>query len=186
MRKLHRFFFTMLLILAFGALHAENNLQEIKQDISDSVITTKITAKFAKNQDLNPLKIFIKTEDGMVTLSGHVNDNQAFVDALRLAKSTKGVKSVEVEDLIIKPVNTVFTDAYITTKVEAAILKAKVFDDESIPIVGINAVTNNGAVTLNGKVQSNQSVLAIIRRVSAIEGVKKIISHLQVAVAQNP
>jgi len=180
MRVFNRVFLAIILIFSFKCLFAENNLKEIEQNISDSVITTKITAKFAKNNDLNPLKISVNTEEGIVTLSGYVNDKQAFVDALRIAKATKGVKSVEIEDLIIKKVNTKFTDAYITAKVEAAILKAKVFDDESIPLVGINAVTNNGAVTLSGKVKRNKALLAIVRRVSAVKGVKKVVSNLEI------
>jgi hyperosmotically inducible protein len=74
----------------------------------------------------------------------------------------------------------VLTDAYITAKVETAVLKAKILDDESIPIVGINATTKNGVVTLTGVVKHNASIVAIVKRVSHIRGVKKIISKLQV------
>ncbi|KTD62543.1 BON domain-containing protein [Legionella spiritensis] len=180
MRPLINFIVSLFLILLVGIAHAETKLEDIEQTISDSVITTKITAKFTKNRDLNPLKISVSTEDGVVTLSGHVNNRKAFVDALRLSKNTKGVKAVEIEDLIIKPVNTSFTDAYITAKVEAAVLKAKVFDDESIPLVGINATTSNGTVTLSGQVKQNKSIVAIVKRVTAVRGVKKVISELQV------
>jgi hyperosmotically inducible protein len=156
------------------------DLKNIEQELSDSMITTKITAKYTKNNNLNPLKILVSTEDGVVKLSGHVKDKQAFVDALRLAHITKGVKSVDTEDLIIKPVNTSLTDAYITAKVETAVLKAKVLDDESIPLAGINAKTINGTVTLSGNVKSNTSIIVILKRVNTISGVKKIISYLQV------
>lgn len=93
---------------------------------------------------------------------------------------TKGVKEVDTDELIIKQVNTAFTDAYITTKVEAAVLKAKVFDDESIPLVGINATTTNGTVTLSGHLKQEKAISAIIKRVAAVRGVKKIISNLEV------
>lgn len=169
-----------MLIFSIGIAHAEANLEEIEQNISDSVITTKITAKFTKDSDLNPLKIHVSTNMGIVTLQGFVSDKQAFVKALTLAKKTKGVKAVETDNLIIKQVNMGITDAYITAKVEAAILKAKVFDDESIPLVGINASTSNGTVTLTGKVKQDKSIVSIIKRVNAIDGVKKIISNLQV------
>lgn len=180
MRPLLNFFISVLFILFINLAHADNNLKEFEQDLSDSVITTKITAKFTKNRNLNPLKIHVSTEDGIVTLRGYVKDKQAFVDALRLAKITKGVKAVEADDLIIKEVNTALTDAYITAKVEAAVLKAKVFDDESIPLVGINATTNNGTVTLSGTLKKEKSIVAIIKRVNAVHGVKKIVSKLQI------
>ncbi|KTC65261.1 osmotically inducible protein Y [Legionella adelaidensis] len=155
------------------------DLHEIEQEISDSVITTKITAKFTKNSNLNPLKISVSTEAGKVVLSGHVKNKEAFVEALKIATATKGVRSVDTDHLEIKQVNTIFTDAYITAKVEAAILKAKVLDDESIPLVGINATTDNGVVTLSGSVPNSKAGDAILKRVSAIKGVKQIISGLK-------
>lgn len=155
------------------------DFKNMEQDFNDSVITTIITTKFTRNKSLNPLKISVSTEEGVVKLSGHVKNKRAFVRALRIAKSTRGVKSVNTEDLEIKVVNTVFTDAYITAKIEAAILKAKVLDDESIPLVGINASTENGIVTLSGTLKSDKAVAAILKRASAVKGVKKVISKLQ-------
>lgn len=179
MRKSIFLAITTTLLLFLTQLQA-GDLTKIEQDLSDSVITTKITAKYTENRNLNPLKISVSTSDGMVHLSGFVKDKQAFVDALRIAKNTNGVKSVRANDLYIKKVNTAFTDAFITARVETAVLKAKVLDDESIPLVGINATTTNGVVTLTGNLKSAQSIAAIIKRVNAIRGVKKIIANLQV------
>ena len=179
MRALLNFVFATACMFAATALHA-TDVKTIENEISDSMITTKITSKYTENKNLNPLKIGVSTLHGTVTLSGHVKDNDALVDALRLAKKTNGVKSIDAENLEVKPVNTAVTDAYITTKVEAAVLKAKVLDDESIPLVGINATTNNGVVTLSGEVKNSQSIKPLIKRVLAVHGVKKIISHLHV------
>lgn len=167
------------LMLLYSYVHA-TDLNDIENELSDTVITAKITAKLMQDKELNPLKLTASTQQGIVTLSGYVHNKQAFVKALRLVKSTKGVKEVNTDDLEIKKVNTAFTDAYITAKVEAAILKAKVLDDESIPLVGINASTTNGVVTLTGHLQRNQSITAIIKRVHGVRGVKKIVSHLQI------
>ncbi|RUQ85268.1 BON domain-containing protein [Legionella septentrionalis] len=167
----------------FAPLHATalgKDIKEIEQEISDSVITAKIKAKFTKNRNLNPLKISVSTENGLVTLHGHVKDQQAFMEALKLARNTKGVKNVDAEGLDIKVVNLALTDAYITARVEAAIFKAKVLDDESIPLVGVKASTTNGIVTLSGSIQNDKAIAAILKRVSAIRGVRKIISHLEI------
>lgn len=170
------------LLLFFFATHlCAEQLQNIEQKISDSVITTKITAKYTQSKQLNPLKIHVSTTDATVYLSGFVKDKKAFVAALRIAKATHGVKAVDAEELVIKKVNTAFTDAYITAKVEAAILKAKVLADESIPLVGINATTSNGVVTLSGTVKTPKSAAAILKYVGRVKGVKKIIAHLEIA-----
>lgn len=177
----HAFKFILASLLVFVMSQASaGDLKAIEQTISDSVITTKITAKITESKQLNPFKISVSTDKGIVTLRGHVNDRKAYVEALRLVKKTAGVKGIESEGLDVKRVNTAFTDAYITAKVEAAILKAKVIDDESIPLVGINAKTENGVVTLTGHVKKQESISVINKRTSALRGVKSVISHLKV------
>lgn len=157
-----------------------SEVKHVKLDIKDSLITAKIAAKFTKDPDLNPLKIFVSTENGIVTLKGNVKNKQAYVRALRIAKETKGVKQVKIHQLHVKEVNTAFTDAYITAKVEAAILHAKVFYDESIPLVGINATTTNGIVKLSGRVKSKKSADIVVKRVYAVKNVKRVINQLAI------
>ncbi|PJD96201.1 MAG: ornithine racemase [Legionella sp.] len=169
----------VLLLCTSSMLQAES-LDKLEHDLSDSFITTKIAAQFAEHHNVNLLKIKITTHEGVVTLSGYVKDKDAYVDALRTAHNTKGVKRVNTEKLYIKKINSSVTDALITARVETAVLKAKVLDDESIPLVGINAKTIDGIVTLSGQVQQTQSIGFIIKRVNAIKGVKKIISYLKV------
>lgn len=170
----------MLIALSYLNIGSAAPLKKIEENLSDSVITTKLTAKFTKDTQLNPFKVYVSTNHGRVTLKGHVKNKNAFIEAIRVTKLTKGVRSVNADHLEIKPVNTAFTDAYITAKVETAILKAKVLDDESIPLVGINATTKDGIVTLTGKIKNRSSLKHIIKRVSAVRGVKKVISKLTV------
>lgn len=157
-----------------------SELQTIEQNLTDTMITTKIKTKIAKNKNLNPLKISVSTHDGIVTLRGYAKNKQAFVDTLRIATSTNGVKGVNTADLEIKHVNSSFADAYITAKVEAAVLEAKVFDSEDIPLVGINAKTKNGVVYLSGKLPSSKAIDAILKRVNRVRGVKRVVSHLEI------
>ncbi len=178
MQNIIRFFIAVCLCvnIASGA-----DLKKIEREISDTVITTKITTKFTKDKHINPLKIFVSTKNGVVTLRGHVKDKDAFISALRITKGIKGVQNVDADELEIKQVNTAFTDAYITAKIEAAVLKAKVLDDESIPLVGINATTSNGIVTLSGKLKSSSSIPFLLKRALAVKGVKQVISKLEIS-----
>ncbi|MCH9757045.1 MAG: BON domain-containing protein [Gammaproteobacteria bacterium] len=180
MRGLQHFIFAIACVFITASLHA-TDIKKLENEFSDSMITTKITSKYTENKNLNPLKIAVSTEHGAVTLTGHVKNKSAMLEALRLAKATNGVKSVDANNLNIKRVNTAITDAYITTKVEGAILKAKVLDDESIPLVGIKATTNNGIVTLSGEVKYDKSIAPLLKRIIAVKGVKKVVSHLHVA-----
>jgi len=80
MHRLKQLTAPFLLFILFNTGYA-TNFKGIEQEFSDSVITTKITAKFAHNNQLNPLKISISTQNGVVKLTGTVNDNPAFIEA---------------------------------------------------------------------------------------------------------
>lgn len=176
-----RVFVCLWAMLFLHPAFATGKLKDVQQGMSDVLITTKIDAKLAEKAKVNPLKLKVSTHQGVVTLNGSVQDRAHFVEVLRLVKETKGVKGVDIENVKIRSANMPITDAYITAKVEAAILKAKVFDDESIPLVGLSAKTVNGAVTLSGTVKNQASVAKIVKRVYAVRGVKLVIPNLTVA-----
>jgi hyperosmotically inducible periplasmic protein len=180
MRGLLNFISAIACIFTITSLHA-TDIKHLENEFTDSMITTKITSKYTENKNLNPLKITVSTDHNIVTLTGHVKSKSAMREALQLAKATKGVESVQAKDLHIKRVNTSITDAYITTKVEGAILKAKILDDESIPLVGIKASTNNGVVTLSGEVKNSQSLAPLLKRIIAVKGVTEVVSLLHIA-----
>lgn len=167
------------LIVFVSYAHAAD-IKHIEEELSDTVITTKIKTQFTKNKNLNPLNISVTTNHGVVTLKGHAKNSIAYVDTLRIVTNTKGVRAINTSAFDVNVVNSAFKDTYITAKVETAILKSKVLDDESIPLVGINVATVNGIVTIHGKVRHEQSITAILKRTNRIHGVKKIISHLEV------
>nr|WP_248295613.1 hypothetical protein [Legionella pneumophila] len=55
MPKCTHFILATALIFVTSTFYA-SNLRAIEQEVSDSVITAKITAKFAESRHLNPLK----------------------------------------------------------------------------------------------------------------------------------
>jgi hyperosmotically inducible protein len=175
-----RKYWLLLITIGFSAQIHAGDLENLEQKWSDTVITTKIKTEFAKNSHLNPLNISVKTRDGVVTLRGHAKNNLAFVRALRIVANTEDVRAINTSEFDIKSVNSSLKDAYITTKIQAAILETKVFEDESIPLVGINTTTTNGIVTLSGEVKSKHSIDVILKRIHHIHGVAKIKSHLKV------
>ena len=62
--------------------------------MSDSWITTKVKSDFAVEKGVPATSIHVDTYEGVVTLSGKV-ENQAEADkAVRVASEIKGVKSV--------------------------------------------------------------------------------------------
>ncbi len=169
-----------ILMILFVSYAQAANIKKIEEGLSDTVITTKIKTQFTKNKNLNPLKISVTTNHGVVTLKGHAKNKMAYVDTLRIVTNTKGVRTINTTEFDVNVVNSAFKDTYITAKVETAILKSKVLDDESIPLVGINVATVNGIVTISGIVRHEAAMAAILKRTNHVHGVKKIISHLEV------
>jgi len=86
-------------ILVFGAAgcasdHNRRGPSETGAIVSDSWITTKVKSDLAVEKDVDATDIGVHTYEGVVTLTGDV-DNQAEADkAVRVASEIKGVKSV--------------------------------------------------------------------------------------------
>ena len=88
-----------------GAATAQSATQEAKdktasaakktgQVITDAEITTAVKTKFLADSKVGGLKIDVDTDHGIVTLTGPVNSVAEKNEAVRLAKTTAGVKSV--------------------------------------------------------------------------------------------
>jgi osmotically-inducible protein OsmY len=70
----------------------------VKENVSDSVITTRIKVEYAKDKDVSASKIKVDTDDrGLVTLSGNARSKAEANKAVRIARDTKGVSSVKNE-----------------------------------------------------------------------------------------
>src|SRR5262245_57989514 len=63
--------------------------------LTDPSITTSVKGKLLANPDVAGLRIDVDTRDGIVTLTGNVSTKAEKDEALRIARETDGVKSVE-------------------------------------------------------------------------------------------
>lgn len=69
--------------------------QAAKRVTSDSVITTKAKANLLAEKDLKSLQVSVKTFNGVVILSGFVDDELSKVKAEAVVSKIEGVKSVK-------------------------------------------------------------------------------------------
>lgn len=76
--------------------------KQAKQAASDSAITSKIKSKYLIEKNFKSFKVSVETKDGIVLLSGFVDDQATKNRAEEIALATKGVKSVK-NVLVIKP-----------------------------------------------------------------------------------
>jgi hyperosmotically inducible protein len=73
-----------------------------KDVTADASITSAVKTKLLADPKVGGLKIDVDTKDNVVTLTGAVRNAEEKAEAIRLAKTTTGVKSV-VDKLTIKP-----------------------------------------------------------------------------------
>jgi len=77
--------------------------QTLGEKVDDASVTARVKAKLAASSQLNPFNIQVNTVDGVVSLTGRVNDQTEKAEAERLARETEGVRRVrnllEVGDL---------------------------------------------------------------------------------------
>jgi len=76
--------------------------KEAKRIAKDSAITTKVKSKYLIEKNFRSFKVSVETKDGIVILSGFVNDEATKMRAAQIAASVQGVKSVK-NGLVVKP-----------------------------------------------------------------------------------
>ena len=76
--------------------------KETNQAASDSAITSKIKGKYLVEKNFKSFKVSVETKDGIVVLSGFVDNQATKTRAGQIAAGVKGVKSVS-NGLVVKP-----------------------------------------------------------------------------------
>jgi len=121
-----------------GAATAQTATQEAKDKtkaaasktatvMTDAEITSAVKTKLLADKTVGGLKIDVDTSDGVVTLSGPVDSAAERNEALRLARTTKGVKHV-VNKLTMAAATSGHKDTTTTIKDDTKDTAAKVKD----------------------------------------------------------
>jgi hyperosmotically inducible periplasmic protein len=77
--------------------------EDSDQPVSDSWITTKVKADLLITEETKGLDINVTTTNGVVTLSGKLDNRMQIDKAIAVARAIKGVKSVDATTLTTKP-----------------------------------------------------------------------------------
>jgi hyperosmotically inducible protein len=80
---------------------SQTEQKNVKRVLSDSVITSKVKGNLLKDEGLKSLKVSVKTNHGVVLLSGFVETEDQIQQAGKIASDVEGVKSVE-NSLLLK------------------------------------------------------------------------------------
>jgi hyperosmotically inducible protein len=153
---------------------------------TDAGITGLVKTKLAADSKVSASEINVDTADGVVTLTGNVDSQEAKDEAVKLAKETSGVR--DVKDMIAvrtgsqsaeapNPNRTIgehIDDAGITLRV-----KSRLLDDPVVKGMKIDVDTRDGVVFLTGSVTSDAEKKQAIELARTTEGVKDVQANFQ-------
>lgn len=151
------------LVLLLGCIpHRE---VQAEPEMTNQTISDKISDEMLLDPGVVSTRLDIQTEDGIVTLSGQVNNILAKERAVRIAETVKGVRAV-VNRIEVKP-SPLRTDDAIKKDIKTALRT-----DPATEAREIDVRVNEGAVKLTGKVESYQE-LDLVRKVA--QGVRGVV-----------
>ncbi|MHC1700941.1 MAG: BON domain-containing protein [Humidesulfovibrio sp.] len=151
--------------------------------VDDAVITTAIKSKLAWSKNTDGLNTKVDTKFGRVQLRGTADSAASKELAGRLALNTRGVASVDNQLAVtsVKPsaVQTAkasaqnakqdLADSWITAKVKSTFLYSSNVSGSDITVN-----TNQGVVTLNGKLKSGAERALAIELAQNVRGVRSV------------
>ncbi|MEB3281693.1 MAG: BON domain-containing protein [Lyngbya sp.] len=153
------------------ALESEPEINQTEMVVSedpftDAEITEAIEREFKISRGISPGNIIVATNEGIVTITGSVNNILAQDRAERIASMVKGVRGV-VNEINVEPIPV--SDAEILDNINRALTNNPVTE-----VWEIEPVVNDGIVTLGGRVDSWQEKQLATRLVKGVAGVKQI------------
>lgn len=172
-----------LLLLVTHAVAAEGKNDE---QMSDLWLKAKLVTAYTLNQHLNPFKLDVEVKNGVAHISGTVDSDVERDLAVEIAKGTEGITKVE-EDIKIEPgamagerresdFFRAVEDATITSRV-----KSKLLWNRNTNGLDISVTTDNGVVTLKGKVATDTHRDLAVQLTKNTTGVQRVRNELDVA-----
>jgi osmotically-inducible protein OsmY len=147
--------------------------QAVEREISDSAITAAIEDEFFFDQAVPFNDIDLRTNEGIVTLTGEVDNVLAKERATRLAETVKGVRSV-INRITVRPPEK-RSDEEIQKDIKTALLR-----DPATESLEVNVHVQDGEVTLGGTAGSWQEreLAAIVAK--GVRGVTGLNNYIKV------
>ena len=162
----------LIALSAFGCM----STRPASEQVDDAAITTQVKAALAADATTNPLKVDVDTNEGVVRLSGTVEQATNRRRAEEVARNVNGVRRV-VNDIQVgeKSMTQTVDDKFITTKI-----KSKLTVNGDINPFNIDVDTVNGVVTLSGRVAKPEAKAEAERLARETEGVREVRNNITV------
>jgi hyperosmotically inducible protein len=172
--------------LEVGPAPASSGSTGLAEQASRSWITTKVEAQYFTDPDVKGRNIDVTMANGVVTLSGTVDNEAVRRRAIEIARSTDGVRDVE-DHLRIEAEGgpradsrRAETDRQLSDGDIADRIEAKYYRDENVGGNDIDVSASGGVVTLNGTVDTEGERRRAVMIAKRSAGVKDVKDELKV------
>ena len=151
---------------------------------SDPGITTAVKTKLTADDAVKAYQVNVDTQEGVVTLTGHVDSPLAKTRAVELARATDGVKNV-VDNIVVEE-RRAAADDYAPAAMTGdagvtAAIKTKLLTDTRVSGLAIDVDTKDGVVSLSGRVSTAAQKSAALEIARATDNVKGVTDKITVA-----
>jgi osmotically-inducible protein OsmY len=137
---------------------------------AEETLREAVVSELAADPSVRDIEMGVVVEDGVVTLTGHVESLRARIAAERAVKRVDGVRSI-ANDLLVKQLGE-RTDTEIARE---ALHRLR--NNVSVP-PEVQAVVSNGCITLDGTVSWMYQRVAAENAIRHLRGVKSISNEI--------
>lgn len=142
---------------------------------TDIQLQQDVMAELKWDPKINAAHIGVQAQDGVVTLSGHVDSYAEKWNAEDAAKRVSGVKVLAIDIDVILPNSSQKSDSEIALAIANA-MKVNTYHLETL----VKGQVENGFVTLTGEVEWHFQKIAAANAIRYLTGVKGIYNNISV------
>ncbi|MET3107806.1 hyperosmotically inducible protein [Oxalobacteraceae bacterium GrIS 2.11] len=147
----------------------------VKIAAKDAVISTKVREALLASDDIKSFDIKVHSDNGVVSLSGFVNNQNQIDLSIAVAKRIQGVIEV-VNQMSVKDATTASNEKMGDDVVTAAV-KTALLNDSVLKSFDISVVTRHGEVMLSGFVNDQAQSAHCVDVAQSVEGVSAVVNH---------
>ena len=146
--------------------------------VDDATASNEIKGKLLRESRARFGEVDVEVSEGLVLLSGRVNDPQDKIFAERTAWSSSRAQDVANEIKIEGPGGFManLSDSVISSRVRAALVGSK-----TVRSVNFNVETYDGVVYLMGIARTQKELQHAAEKASYVAGVKEVVSYVRLA-----
>ncbi|EOI6440644.1 molecular chaperone OsmY [Yersinia enterocolitica] len=157
----------------------DSSMKKVDNYMGDSAATAKVKSALLEEKTLKSTDISVKTNHGVVTLTGFVTSQAEAETAVDIAKNVEGVKSVS-DKLHVKDQKSQSVSEYAGDAATTSSIKAKLLADDIVPSRKITVETTDGVVQLSGNVENKAQAERAENIAKAVNGVKSVKNDLSI------